>query len=152
MKQGNYDDNDSTNNKEEGVGLPNDKDVGLPVSRSNVLSIIDNFIEQILKIRKTLFGVFLSALILAPLAIGLSVFLLQHPSFLAVLDIENEFGIVLGILLFAVIIISSIWLLVGVKQYLSINTWNKRYSEYNKEKEEIDRNIGTKYGLDKNHS
>jgi len=149
MKQGSYDDNDSTNNKEE---ENDDKDVELPVSRSNVLSIIDNFIEQILKIRKTLFGVFLSALILAPLAIGLSVFLLQHPSFLAVLDIENEFGIVLGILLFAVIIISSIWLLVGVKQYLSINTWNKRYSEYNKEKEEIDRNIGTKYGLDKNHS
>ena len=149
MKQGSYDDNDSTNNKEE---ENDDKDVELPVSRSNVLSIIDNFIEQILKIRKTLFGVFLSALILAPLAIGLSVFLLQHPSFLAVLDIENEFGIVLGILLFAVIIISSIWLLVGVKQYLSINTWNKRYSEYNKEKEEIDRNIGTKYGLDKKDS
>src|SRR5215467_6199059 len=134
MKQGNYGDNDSNNNKEEN----DDENDELPVSRSNVLSIIDNFIEQILKIRKTLFGVFLSALILAPLAIGLSIFLLQHPSFLAVLDIENEFGIVLGILLFAVIIISSIWLLVGVKQYLSINTWNKRYSEYNKEKEEID--------------
>jgi hypothetical protein len=149
MKQENYGDSDSNNNKEE---EDDGEDVEFPVSRSNVLSIIDNFIEQILKIRKTLFGVFLSALILAPLAIGLSVFLLQHPSFLAVLDIENEFGIVLGILLFAVIIISSIWLLVGVKQYLSINTWNKRYSEYNKEKEEIDRNIGTKYGLDKNHS
>ena len=149
MKQGNYDDNGSTNNKEE---ENDDKDVELPVSRSNVLSIIDNFIEQILKIRKTLFGVFLSALILAPLAIGLSVFLLQHPSFLAVLDIENEFGIVLGILLFAVIIISSIWLLVGIKQYLLINKWNQRYREYTKEKQEVDRNIATKYGLDKNHS
>lgn len=148
MKQENYGDSDSSNNKEEDDG----EDVEIPVSRSNVLSIIDNFIEQILKIRTTLFGVFLSALILAPLAIGLSVFLLQHPSFLAVLDIENEFGIVLGILLFAVIIISSIWLLVGIKQYLSINTWNQRYREYTKEKQEVDRNIATKYGLDKNHS
>lgn len=147
MKQENYGDSGSNNNKDD-----EDEDVEFSVSRSNVLSIIDNFIEQILQIRKTLFGVFLSALILAPLAIGLSVFLLRHPSFLAVLDIENEFGIVLGILLFAVIIISSIWLLVGIKQYLSINKWNQRYREYNREKQEVDRNIGTKYGLDKNHS
>jgi len=149
MKQENYGDSDSSNNKEE---EDDGEDVEFPVSRTNVLSIIDDFIEQILKIRTTLFGVFLSALILAPLAIGLSVFLLQHPSFLAVLDIENEFGIVLGILLFAVIIISSVWLLVGIKQYLSINTWNQRYREYTKEKQEVDRNIATKYGLDKNHS
>jgi hypothetical protein len=147
VKQENYGDSDSNNNKDD-----EDEDVEFSVSRSNVLSIIDNFIEQILQIRKTLFGVFLSALILAPLAIGLSVFLLRHPSFLAVLDIENEFGIGLGILLFAVIIISSIWLLVGIKQYLSINKWNQRYSEYTREKQEVDRNIGTKYGLDKNHS
>ena len=147
MKQENYGDSDSNNNKDD-----EDADVEFSVSRSNVLGIIDNFIEQILQIRKTLFGVFLSALILAPLAIGLSVFLLRHPSFLAVLDIENEFGIVLGILLFAVIIISSIWLLVGIKQYLSINKWNQRYREYTKEKQEVDRNIATKYGLDKNHS
>jgi hypothetical protein len=151
MKQENYGDSDSRNNKEE-EDEDEDEDVEFPVSRSNVLSIIDNFIEQILKIRTTLFGVFLSALVLAPLAIGLSVFLLQHPSFLAILDIENEFGIVLGILLFAVIIISSVWLLVGIKQYLSINTWNQRYREYTKEKQEVDRNIATKYGLDKNHS
>jgi hypothetical protein len=147
VKQENYGDSDSNNNKDD-----EDEDVEFSVSRSNVLSIIDNFIEQILQIRKTLFGVFLSALILAPLAIGLSVFLLRHPSFLAVLDIENEFGIVLGMLLFAVIIISSIWLLVGIKQYLSINKWNQRYREYTREKQEVDRNIGTKYGLDKNHS
>ena len=147
MKRENYGISDSNNNKDD-----EDEDVEFSVSRSNVLSIIDNFIEQILQIRKTLFGVFLSALILAPLAIGLSVFLLRHPSFLAVLDIENEFGIVLGILLFAVIVISSIWLLVGIKQYLSINKWNQRYREYTREKQEVDRNIGSKYGLDKNHS
>jgi hypothetical protein len=147
VKRENYGISDSNNNKDD-----EDEDVEFSVSRSNVLSIIDNFIEQILQIRKTLFGVFLSALILAPLAIGLSVFLLRHPSFLAVLDIENEFGIVLGILLFAVIVISSIWLLVGIKQYLSINKWNQRYREYTREKQEVDRNIGSKYGLDKNHS
>ena len=118
--------------------------------RHNILTMIDSFIEQIFQIRKTLFGVSISALILAPIAIGLSIFLLQHPSFFAVLEIENEFGIALGILLIAVIIISSIWLISGVKQYRSISTWNKRYNEYVKEKQEIDRNIAKRYGLD-NH-
>lgn len=118
--------------------------------RHNVLSVIDSFIEQIFQIRKTLFGVSVSALILAPIAIGLSIFLLQHPSFFAVLEIENEFGIALGILLIAVIIISSIWIISGVKQYRSISTWNKRYNEYVNEKQEIDRNIAKRFGLD-NH-
>ena len=78
-------------------------------SRYRILSLIDNFIEQIFQIRKTLFGVSISALVLAPIAIGLSVFLLQHPSFFAILDIENEFGDVLAVLLGTIIVISSIW-------------------------------------------
>ncbi|MGB7954433.1 MAG: hypothetical protein WCF23_10660 [Candidatus Nitrosopolaris sp.] len=128
-------------------GTNNNDDEITPL-RHNILTIIDSFIEQIFQIRKTLFGVSISALILAPIAIGLSIFLLQHPSFFAVLEIENEFGIALGILLIAVIMISSIWLISGVKQYRSISTWNKRYNEYVKEKQEIDRNIAKRYGLD----
>lgn len=139
MKREYHGDDDTNNNDDEITPL-----------RHNILTIIDSFIQQIFQIRKTLFGVSISALILAPIAIGLSIFLLQHPSFFAVLEIENEFGIALGILLIAVILISSIWLISGVKQYRSISTWNKRYNEYVKEKQEIDRNIAKRYGLD-NH-
>jgi hypothetical protein len=87
------------------------------LSRYSILSLIKSFIEQIFHIRKTLLGVSISAIIMAPIAIGLSVFLLRHPSFLAVLEIENEFGVVLGVLLGAIIVISSIWLVVGIRQY-----------------------------------
>jgi hypothetical protein len=131
------DDNSNNNNVDD-----------LTPSRHNVLTIIDSIIEQIFQIRKTLFGVSISALILAPIAIGLSIFLLQHPSFFAVLEIESEFGNALGILLIAVIMISSIWIISGVKQYRSISSWNQRYNEYVKEKQEIDRNIAQRYGLD----
>jgi hypothetical protein len=41
---------------------------------------------------------------MAPIAIGLSIFLLLHPSFFAILEMENEFGIVLSVLLGAIII------------------------------------------------
>jgi hypothetical protein len=91
-------------------------------SRYRILSLIDNFIEQIFQIRKTLFGVSISALVLAPIAIGLSVFLLQHPSFFAILDIENEFGDVLAVLLGTIIVISSIWLVTGIRQYRLIGS------------------------------
>jgi hypothetical protein len=117
-------------------------------SRYRILSLIDIFIEQIFQIRKTLLGVSISALVLAPIAIGLSVFLLQHPSFFAILDIENEFGDVLAALLGAIIVISSIWLVAGIRQYLLIGSWNKRYGNYVREKQEMDRMIASQYSED----
>jgi|SRR5215218_10737881 uncharacterized membrane protein len=117
-------------------------------SRQDILGLLDSFIDQIQRIRKIMLGMSVSAIVLAPLAIALSVYLMVHPSFFAVLEIENEFGLVLSILLGAVIIISGIWLSTGVRQYRSISTWKNRYREYVKEKEEVDRKIATQFGLD----
>lgn len=133
-----YDDN---NNKEK-----------LNMSRSDILSLLDDFIEQINQIRRTLFGVSISALLLSPLAIVLSIYLIVHPSFFAILEIENEFGLVLSVLLSAVILISSIWLIIGIRQYLSLSSWNSRYKEYNEQKQKIDKMIESKYGLDNNNN
>ena len=116
--------------------------------RYRILSLIEIFIEQIFHIRKTLLGVSISAVIMAPIAIGLSVFLLRHPSFLAVLEIENEFGVVLGVLLGAIIIISSVWLVVGIRQCRLIGSWNKKYGDYIREKQERDRMIASQYSED----
>jgi phosphatidylserine/phosphatidylglycerophosphate/cardiolipin synthase-like enzyme len=117
-------------------------------ARDNLLTLMDTFIQQILNIRKTLLGVSVSALILAPIAIGLSVYLIRHPSFFAILEIENEFGTVLSILLGSVIIISSIWLYAGIKQYRKIGSWNSRYNAYMNEKKEINRKISAQFGLE----
>lgn len=62
------------------------------VKREDILSLMDDFIEQVQRIKNILFGMSLSAIILAPLAIALSLYLIIHPSFFAVLEIENEFG------------------------------------------------------------
>ena len=103
-------DNNNDYNKKQELTVPSSSS-----SRYRILSLIDNFIEQIFQIRKTLLGVSISALVLAPIAIGLSVFLLQHPSFFAILDIENEFGVVLAVLLGIIIVISCIWLVAGIR-------------------------------------
>ncbi|MEM2140238.1 MAG: hypothetical protein QXJ74_01505 [Nitrososphaera sp.] len=114
----------------------------------DVLSLLDSFIEHVQHIRKLLLGVSLSAIILAPLAIGLSAYLLVHPSFFAVLEIENEFGVVLSVLLGAVIVISAIWLATGVRQYRSMSSWKERYDSYARGKEEMDKKIASQFGLD----
>ena len=120
-------------------------------SRHDVLTLIDLFIEQIFKIRKTLLGVSISAVVIAPIAIGLSIFLLRHPSFFAILETESEFGLVLSILLGAVIVISSIWLVAGIRQYRSVSSWNLKYKDFVTEKEEIEKKIAFRYGLDNNY-
>ena len=113
-----------------------------------ILRLIETFIDQIFYIRKTLLGVSISAVIMAPIAIGLSVYLLLHPSFIAILDIENDFGIVLAVLLGAIIIISSVWFVVGIRQYRLVGSWNKRYGDYIRKKQQRDRMIASQYSED----
>jgi hypothetical protein len=121
------------------------------VARQNVIDLVESFIEQIQQIRKTLLSVSISAVVLAPLAIGLAIFLLIHPSFFAILDREGDFGIVLTILLATIIIVSLLWLITGIRQYRSVNSWNKRYEIYLRKREELDKTIASQYGLDKDH-
>ena len=116
-------------------------------SRSDILNLLDGFISQIQQLRKVMLGMSISAIVLAPLAIGLSVYLMRHPSFFAILEIENEFGLVLTILLGAVIIISAIWFATGIKQFGSMSTWKDRYKEYSREKDELDKKIASQFGL-----
>jgi hypothetical protein len=118
-------------------------------SRTDVLSTIDYIISKIQDLRKIMLGVSISALVLAPFAIGLSIYLLTHPRFFNVLELENEFGLFLGILLGVVIIISTIWLYTGTRQYFSLSSWSQRYSGYLHKKKELDNSLSTQYNLDK---
>ncbi len=116
-------------------------------SRTDILKMLDTFIDQMSKIRKTLKVVSISALILAPLALALSLYLIRHPSFLGLMDARDEFGIVLVTLLSSVIVISSIWIVMGIRQYRLIDSWSKRYEEYLRGKEEMDREIASNFGV-----
>ena len=117
-------------------------------TRQGILALLDGFIQQMQNIRRILLGMSISAIVLGPLAIALSIYLLFHPSFFAILERENEFGLILTVLLGAVIITSGIWLVTGIRQYYSMNQWKKRYEEYLREKEAMDRKIASQFGLD----
>ncbi|MFL6378509.1 MAG: hypothetical protein ACJ72R_13755, partial [Nitrososphaeraceae archaeon] len=51
-------------------------------------------------------------------------------------------------LLGAIIIISSIWLVLGLRQYRLIGSWNKRYRNYVREKQAMDNMIASQYSED----
>jgi hypothetical protein len=116
--------------------------------QSSRFDLMDNFITKILEIRRILLGVSISGFILAPFAIGLSVFLITHPHFFIVLEREYEFGVALSILLGIVIAISVGWMITGFQQYKTLKSWNKKYNEYKQQKDDIDKKIASQYGLD----
>ncbi|MGI0073836.1 MAG: hypothetical protein ACREA3_08495 [Nitrosotalea sp.] len=116
-------------------------------SRADVLGLMDNFIDRMLEIRKILLGVSVSAMVLAPFAIGLSIFLITHPRFFSVLQREYEFGTILSLLLGVMISVSVVWIITGVRQYMIMKSWNEQYKEYLKQKDEINKKIASDYGL-----
>lgn len=115
--------------------------------RADVINLMDGFIDRMLEIRRILLGVSVSAVILAPFAIGLSIFLITHPRFFHVLEREYEFGAILSVLLGVVISVSVVWIVTGIRQYMTMKSWNNQYKEYIKQKDEINRRIATDYGL-----
>lgn len=119
-----------------------------PHSRFSIVEVIDGFINKLNQMRKTLFGISISALILAPLAVGLSVYLIAHPHFFFVLDEYDEFGLFLAISLGVIIVTSLAWLALGIRQYLMLKSWNVKYSNYVKRKEQVDHEISSGFGLD----
>ena len=125
----------------------NKEDIISNSTSTDILNLVDGFIDQISKIGTILKGVSISALILAPIAIALSIFLLTHSSFFTILENEDEFGLVLLILLGSVIAIASVWIVAGLRQYRMISTWNKRYNEYIVSKEEIQKTIASEFGF-----
>jgi len=116
--------------------------------RNDILSSMDNFIEKIQHLKGMMLGVSLSALILAPFAVGISAYLITHPKFLKLIENENEFGFMLIVLLTMVPITSGIWLVTGLRQLKSLSSWNKRYYNYLKKRESLDEEITSKFHLD----
>jgi len=117
-------------------------------NHNNILSSMDLFIEKIQQLRGMMLGVSFSALILAPLAIGISLYLVTHPKFFQIIEQEQEFAILLMILVTVVLITSGIWLVAGIQQFKSLNSWNKRYCGYLKKRDDLDKEITSKFHLD----
>lgn len=117
-------------------------------SRFSIIDVIEGFIDKINQMRKTLVGISISALVLAPLAIGLSTYLIMHPHFFFILEEYDEFGLFLAISLGVIITTSVAWLALGIRQYVMLKSWNEKHSSYMRKKEKIDNEISSEFKLD----
>jgi phosphotransferase system glucose/maltose/N-acetylglucosamine-specific IIC component len=125
-----------------------DLEVHRPVNSSeNILNQLDKLIQRVKSVRKVFLAMSFSTIILAPLSIFLSIYLMLHPSFFKVLDSNNDFGYVLLFFLGLIISISLTWLVTGLHQYQALKSWNKRYANYLVEKDRIERRIASQYEL-----
>ena len=116
--------------------------------RKDILSSMDEFIAKIQQLRSVMLGVSLSALILAPIAIIISLYLIAHPKFLLLIEQESDFGFLLGVMLVMTFVTSGIWLIAGLRQFKSLKKWSNRYYSYLKKKEQLDQSISSQYDLD----
>lgn len=116
--------------------------------RKDILSSMDEFIAKIQQLRSVMLGVSLSALILAPTAIIISLYLITHPKFLLLIEQETDFGFLLIVMLVMTFVTSGIWLIAGLRQFKSLKKWSNRYYNYLKKKEQLDQSISSQYDLD----
>jgi hypothetical protein len=123
------------------------KENELVIARSTVLALIESYVTQMLILRKTLLLVFISGVILAPVSIVLSVYILIHPSLDEIMDRQDNFGEVLVLLLTAVFISSVLWFGLSLKQYISIGQWNRRYKQYLRDHAVFESQLLQRYGL-----
>jgi hypothetical protein len=110
-------------------------------------SVIESFIDTIQNIKKFLLGFSLYGMVLAVVSIGLSVYLMTHEHFFAILDEYNEFGAILAIFLGLVMVVSSIWFAIGIKQYLMLRAWNDKYSNYEMKMQNLEEKIALEFHL-----
>lgn len=133
----------------EGAKNDDGEDMGpaMTAAQGNLLTQIDELIERVNSVRGVFLGMSFAAIILAPLSILLSAYLILHPSFYKLLDSEDGFGYVLSIFLGIVISISFTWLITGLRQHQALKSWNNRHASYLIEKTRIEQVIATQYGF-----
>ena len=117
------------------------------VEHGNLLTQIDELIERVNSARGVFLGMSFAAIVLAPLSILLSAYLILHPSFYKLIDSEDGFGYVLSIFLGIVISVSFTWLITGLRQHRALKSWNRRHESYLTEKNRIEQVIATQYGF-----
>ena len=110
--------------------------------RSNVFEVLDELIFH-LNTTKSMFTLLIvSSFILAPLALVVAAVITIHPAFLGLL-LNRLPGVGTMIITFIVItvVLSAIWLAIGVKERAFFSGWNTRFSRFMSLRERIDREL-----------
>lgn len=110
--------------------------------RGNIFEVLDELIFHLNTTKSMFTMLIVSSFILAPLAIIVAAVISIHPAFLGLI-LNRLPGVGLMIIAFIVItvVLSAIWLAIGIKERAFFSAWNTRFSRFMSLKERIDREL-----------
>ncbi|HEV8387511.1 MAG TPA: hypothetical protein VGQ03_07810 [Nitrososphaera sp.] len=112
---------------------------------SNLFKLIDGVIRQVNKTKK-IFIIMVVSIMVVPAILFAITFLTLDPSLMEI--IQNRPARDPSFVLFRMIpiIISVVWLGVGIWQWFALSKWTKRYERFKQHQEELDRKLDTESG------
>ncbi len=113
-----------------------------PEEGESLLETLDDLIFHMNDARITFIILSISSLIIAPIAIIMAMVFTVNPAFLRWLLNRNLFfGLIFLFYIILVMILSSIWLFVGLREYRFLSKWNERFKKYISLKERVDKEL-----------
>ena len=110
--------------------------------RASLLETIDDLIFHMNDARMLFVILSISTFIIAPIAIIVAIAFALHPALIILLlKASPVFGIIFSIFIIFTVIVSLIWLYVGLKEYRFLSKWNERFKKYISLKERIDKEL-----------
>ena len=120
---------------------------GSSQKEAGLLEMIDNLILHINE-ERTWFNVLIATSILAaPISLLFTLYLLLHRRLVAFIFMRDPvLGITAIIYFVIVLVVSSLWLIVGLKEFNFISRWNSRFKRYFSLKERLDKELRKEFG------
>lgn len=110
--------------------------------RDSIFEVLDDLIFH-LNTTKNMFSILIvSAFIIAPLSLIITSILFIHPRFLRfLLSRQPDIGIMLLIYSIISIILSAVWLYIGIREYRFFARWDNRFKRFVSLKRQIDKEL-----------
>lgn len=110
--------------------------------RRSIFEVLDELIFHLNTTKSTFTFLIVSSFILAPLALIVAAVITIHPAFLGVLlNRLPAVGTMIIAFIVITVILSAVWLAIGVKERAFFSAWNTRFSRFMSLKERIDREL-----------
>src|SRR5215467_885793 len=113
--------------------------------KTSVIQLIDELISHMNRTRGVFKMMILSSFVLAPLCLMLTAVFVLHPFFLhRILFRFPHLGIFLLFFIGVSVILSSIWLYMGLSERIFFSGWENKYNRYKLLKSRLDKELGEK--------
>jgi hypothetical protein len=110
--------------------------------RGNIFEVLDELIFHLNTTKSMFTMLIVSSFILAPLAIIVAAVISIHPAFLGlILNRLPGVGLIIITFIGITVVLSAIWLAIGIKERAFFSAWNTRFSRFISLKERIDREL-----------